>query len=136
MSAIQYLNVMTKKIAKDETKPSSSNVVQKKEKKQFKHGSNVIMKLGTYKGYYGYVYDFYPAKVEVEIEDQQYINAEVYGKKKIGSTIVTEFGDSTIIDKKKKMYQMNYYWKIFSLKKNKKLKKFNYVYHKMKFWKL
>jgi hypothetical protein len=98
---------MTKKIAKDETKPSSSNVVQKKEKKQFKHGSNVIMKLGTYKGYYGYVYDFYPAKVEVEIEDQQYINAEVYGKKKIGSTIVTEFGDSTIIDKKKRVYILN-----------------------------
>jgi hypothetical protein len=99
MSALEYLNIISQKITKDDIKP-----VDKKEKKKYKHGNNVIMKTGTYKGYYGYVYDFIPAKVEVETEDQQYINAKSYGKQNIGSTIMTEFGESTIIDKKLKSY--------------------------------
>lgn len=105
MSALQYLNVMSKQIAKDDT--SSKQKQEQKDKKYFKHGNNIIMKLGTYKGYYGYVYDFFPSKIEIEIEDQQYINAKPYGDKKVGSTIVTEFGDSTIIEKKKKMFILN-----------------------------
>lgn len=114
MSALQFLNVMTQKISKEDT--SKLATPKPKEKKQFKHGNNIIMKAGTYKGYYGYVYDYLPAKVEVEIEDQQYINAKVYGDQKIGSTIMTEFGESTIINKTQKTY-------ILSLEKKEKQEK-------------
>ena len=102
MSALKRLNVIAKEIAKDET--SLKPAMEYKEKKKFKHGNNIIMKTGTYRKYYGYVQDFLPAKVEVEIEEQQYIDASIYGNKNIGNTITTEFGESTIIDKKPKTF--------------------------------
>jgi len=105
MSALEYLNVMSKKLSKDDLPKKSAE--KPKDKKQFKHGNNVILKLGTYKGYYGYVYDFFPSKIELEIEDQQYINSKTYGEKNIGETIMTEFGDSTILEKKNKKYIFN-----------------------------
>ena len=102
MSALKRLNVIAKEIVEDEKtlKPG----VEYKEKKKFKHGNNIIMKTGTYRKYYGYVQDFLPAKVEVEIEEQQLIDANIYGNKNIGNTITTEFGESTIIDKKPKTF--------------------------------
>lgn len=65
-------------------------------KKRFVHGNNVIMKRGLYKGYYGFVYEFYPGKYEVEIEEKQYVPVQHYGSYQIGDTILTNYGESRI----------------------------------------
>jgi len=71
-----------------------------KPKKQFIHGNNVIMRHGTYKGYYGYVYDdaFKPGRFEIEFSEEMYVPAESYGKREISDTIATDFGQSEIIN--------------------------------------
>jgi hypothetical protein len=65
-------------------------------KKRFVHGNNVIMKRGLYKGYYGFVYEFYPGKYEVEIEEKQYVPIQHFGSHQIGDTILTHYGESRI----------------------------------------
>lgn len=119
MSALQYLNVMTKKIKQSDKKIVDTTT---KEKKQFKHGNNIVMKVGTYKGYLGYVYEYFPSKVEIELEDQQYVDVSKYGDHPIGSTITTEFGDSTIIEKKKKVIMFNMIEKLPETEKEIELK--------------
>ena len=65
----------------------------------FSHGSNVIMKHGTYKGYHGYIYDddIRPARYEVEIEEEQFVPVEHDAE--IGMTINTHFGPSRVIER-------------------------------------
>jgi len=52
----------------------TNDQTQKKTKKAFTHGNNVIIKRGTYKGYYAFVYEFHPAKLQVEIEEEHYVS--------------------------------------------------------------
>ncbi|NBO99441.1 MAG: hypothetical protein EBU90_04840 [Proteobacteria bacterium] len=65
----------------------------------FSHGSNVVMKRGTYKGYYGYIYDddIRPARFEVEIEEEQFVPVE--NNAEVGMTIDTDFGPSRITER-------------------------------------
>jgi len=68
--------------------------------KNFSHGSNVIMKHGTYKGYYGYIYDddIRPARFEVEIDEEQFVPVDG-GDHQVGMTIDTDFGPSRITER-------------------------------------
>lgn len=66
-------------------------------KKSYIHGINVIFKNGIYKGYHGFVSDFFPATYELTKSGHAFIEAEKYGElKPIGTKIPTEFGESII----------------------------------------
>jgi hypothetical protein len=78
MSALNFMKTLSRKIAKDSAAAlapaePTSTAISITGKKQFMHGNNVIIKRGTYKGYFGFVYDFQPAKFEVEVEEQAYV---------------------------------------------------------------
>lgn len=68
---------------------------QKKSKGGFKHGASVIMKEGEYKGYHGFVADFYPATYVLSEQGNGY--TEVQGQRlAIGERTITSYGDSMI----------------------------------------
>lgn len=87
MSTLNFVSSLAKSINKDkplktkDTKKQDQKETKKPEqkeskqaittgkpgKKRFIHGNNIIMRRGTYKGYYGFVYEFYPSKFDVEI---------------------------------------------------------------------
>ena len=75
---------------------------QKKEqknetKKGFTHGGNVFFTKGIYKGYHGFVSEFFPATYVVTKKDTANVEVDKYGPlQKIGSVLQTEYGKSTI----------------------------------------
>lgn len=112
MSAINFMKSLSQKIAQSqaqaqvqaqpqEIQPVISSQkpkqTKKQQKKKFTHGKNVIMKTGTYKGYYGFVYDFFPAKYEIKIEDKQYISKNA----------LDQFTNASIIEEIPKLYVIN-----------------------------
>jgi len=66
-------------------KTNKKNDQEKEEK--FTHGSNIIFTKGQYKSYSGFVYEFYPSKVYVEISELIYLSALAYGEREIGDKI-------------------------------------------------
>jgi hypothetical protein len=103
MSALSFMKSLSQKIARKDTTSVpeatviSSNKQQKQQKKKFIHGKNVIMKTGTYKGYYGFVYDFHPAKYEIALEEKQYIPKNA----------IDQFPNASIIEEVPKLYVVN-----------------------------
>lgn len=105
MSALTFMKSLTQKIAQQEPSVVQSTVIssnqqktqEKPQKKKFTHGKNIIMKTGTYKGYYGFVYDFHPAKFEVEIEETQYIPKNA----------IDQFPNAKIVEEIPKLYVIN-----------------------------
>jgi hypothetical protein len=101
MDSINFLrnNFAQMSVQPQVEKPSNSEVVPPVNPTKFSHGSNVILKSGTYKGYHGYVYDddVRPVRYEVEIDEEQYVLVEKYGTHEIGTTIETEYGDAKIV---------------------------------------
>lgn len=104
MSALDFARSLAQSLTKAK-KPAAAPVVvapaqpqsvTNTRKKRFVHGNNVIMKRGLYKGYYGFVYEFYPGKYEVEIEEKQYVPVQHFGSHQIGDTILTHYGESRI----------------------------------------
>ena len=73
--------------------------VQKTKKYKFIHGSNVIMTSGQYKGYNGFVYEYFPSMASVSMDDEMYVWAAQYGEKKIGDEIMTSCGSGVIVSK-------------------------------------
>lgn len=72
---------------------------QKTKKYKFIHGSNVIMTSGQYKGYNGFVYEYFPSMASVSMDDEMYVWAAQYGEKKIGDEIMTSRGSGVIVSK-------------------------------------
>jgi hypothetical protein len=72
---------------------------QKTKKYKFIHGSNVIMTSGQYKGYNGFVYEYFPSMASVSMDDEMYVWAAQYGEKKIGDEIMTSCGSGVIVSK-------------------------------------
>jgi hypothetical protein len=66
-------------------KTNKKNEQEKEEK--FTHGSNIIFTKGQYKSYSGFVYEFYPSKIYVEISEMIYLSAVVFGEREIGDKI-------------------------------------------------
>lgn len=64
-------------------------VKNKKEEKKIKfaHSSSIIFTKGQYKSYSGFVYEFYPSKVYVEISELLYVSSMLHGERKIGDKI-------------------------------------------------
>lgn len=69
---------------------------EKEQKKSYMHGINVLFTTGIYKGYHGFVADFYPATYTLSTTGKGMIEAEKYENEDIGSTIMTDFGESKI----------------------------------------
>lgn len=86
-----------KKIRKNEQK----NLQNEKRTKKYKfiHGNNVIMTSGQYKGYNGFVYDYFPSMASVSMDENMYVWAAQYGEKKIGDEIMTSCGSGVIVSK-------------------------------------
>ena len=82
-------------LMKTETKKKTEN--KKETKKSFTHGINVIFNKGTYKGYQGFVSDFFPATYELTATGKTYVEADKYGRiMDIGSEFVSDFGNSKV----------------------------------------
>lgn len=86
--------------AESEPQPQLAPELAPPNYQNFSHGSNVIMKHGTYKGYHGYIYDddIRPARYEVEIEEEQFVPVEI-GDAEIGMTIDTDFGPARVTER-------------------------------------
>jgi hypothetical protein len=81
--------------------------IEKQQKKiKFIHGKDVILIRGQYKGYSGFVYEYFGSKMNVMIDDFAYVLAGVYGDRKVGDKINTQFGDSVIVSKVDSMYKI------------------------------
>jgi hypothetical protein len=72
---------------------------EKTKKYRFIHGNNIIMTNGQYKGYNGFVYDYFPSMASFSIEEEIYVLAAQYGEKKIGDEIMTSSGSGVIVSK-------------------------------------
>jgi hypothetical protein len=99
MSSINFLNNIAQNIAPSEQQAKvqqPSNQI----KKSFVHGNNVIIINGIdHKGYFGFVQEFVPGKLEVEIDEEGYVSAAQYGPQSIGSIIQTHLGNSLVTHK-------------------------------------
>ncbi len=109
MSALNFVNNKLAQMAivpskKDKQKQPDNNQKSKNTKKKFTHGNNVILKNGTFKGYYGFVYNFNPAQVEVQFDEEQYIMSRQYGQQEIGNKLMTDFGEATVVEKVPVLY--------------------------------
>lgn len=108
MSALDFANSFAQAL-----QPSkSSQKPQKKENNakttKFSHSPNIILKHGTYKGYYGYVKKFEPGLFEVQFQEEQKVTVQQYGEHPIGSTILTVFGNSTITNRLPILYGIKF----------------------------
>lgn len=66
-------------------------------KKSFTHGVNVIFNNGTYKGYHGFVSDFFPASLSLMTSGRAFIEAQKYGPLvNPGTSLITEVGNSLV----------------------------------------
>jgi hypothetical protein len=74
--------------------------------KKFIHGNNVVMLSGQYKGYNGFVYEYFPEKLYFAIDEQKYVSAQNYAGKNIGDEIMTEYGGAKILSKLESMYSV------------------------------
>jgi ribosomal protein L24 len=53
----------------------------------FKHSSHIILTKGQYKGYSGFVYEYYPSRLFIEIKEVIYVPKRVYGDRSIGEKV-------------------------------------------------
>lgn len=86
-------NKNNEKIEKIENNEKIENT--KNKKGGFKHASSIIIKEGEYKGYYGFIADFYPATYMLSESGHGYI--EVEGRRlSVGEKTITLYGESII----------------------------------------
>lgn len=77
-----------------------------KKNKKIIHGNNVIFTRGQYKGYSGFMYELNSETLDVEIDEYEYVVCSMYGEYKNGTSIITNRGNSVIINKIDKMYAL------------------------------
>lgn len=109
MSALNFLNknFMNISLNGNSDKGVMNGGVLKGESKKtvrFVHGSYIMLKKGYYKGYKGYVVEHYPETVDVKVEYFDYVFMKSYGKLKMGSMIMTQFGNSMVVNVVEKLY--------------------------------
>lgn len=122
MSALNFLNKTFSKITLD-NKTNKNNEKNKNDKNdknnkkmdvegcgnkqkliKFNHGVMIKLKKGVYKGYNGYVLEYYPDTLDIKFEYTNYVLAKHYGLLNEGSIINTNYGKSTIVKKIDKLY--------------------------------
>lgn len=65
----------------------------------FRHGINIILKRGIYKGRYAIVKEYHPAQYELTVSGTDFVPLSEFDSlniKPVGQTILTELGESTI----------------------------------------
>lgn len=120
MSALNFLNKTFSKMALDNklNKNNKNNKNERNNKKmdgegcydnkekliKFNHGVMIKLKKGVYKGYNGYVLEYYPDTVDIKFEYTNYVLVKHYGLLNDGSIINTNYGKSIIVKKIDKLY--------------------------------
>lgn len=119
MSALNFLNKTFSKITLDNkiNEKNKNNKNEKNEKKvngdsgcdnkkliKFNHGVMIKLKKGFYKGYNGYVLNYYPDTVDIKFENIHYVLAKYYGMLNEGDVINTYYGKSIVVKKIDKLY--------------------------------
>ena len=85
----------TESLMKTENTKKTEN--KKEAKKSFMHGINVVLNKGTYKGYQGFVSDFFPATYQLTTTGKTYVEADKYGDiMDIDTKFVSDFGESKV----------------------------------------
>jgi ribosomal protein L24 len=105
MSALNFANSLAPVFERSITsqnqpnnQPQNTQENTKKMPLKFAHGNNIILTQGTYKGYYGFVYDVRPSSYDVEFYEDQFVPVSQYGSHPVGSNIMTEFGESVVVN--------------------------------------
>ena len=100
-------NVNKNEVKKFEKQQKNVKIGKQQKKSKFIHGKEVFLIRGEYKGYSGFVYEYFGSKMNVMIDDFGYVLASVYGDCKHGEKIKTQFGESVIVSKVDSMYKVN-----------------------------
>ena len=100
-------NEMKNEIKKFEKQQKNVKIEKQQKKTKFIHGKEVFLIRGVYKGYSGFVYEYFGSKMNVMIDDFAYVLSSVYGDCKQGEKIKTQFGESVIVSKVDSMYKIN-----------------------------
>lgn len=94
---MDLLEKITRTVKGNVTEPKTKEKKIKETKKNFKHGNNIIMRTGNFKGYYGFVYEKYPAKYVVLVNNKAATltknNFEKTDKIEIGSKVKINVGE-------------------------------------------
>lgn len=120
MSALNFLNKTFSKITLDNklNEKNKNNKNEKNNKKmdgegccdnkekliKFNHGVMIKLKKGVYKGYNGYVLEYYPDTVDIKFEYTNYVLVKHYGLLNDGNIINTNYGKSIVVKKIDKLY--------------------------------
>jgi hypothetical protein len=81
------VNVVMKMMGDVSIDKVKTKKVEEEKQEKFKHSSSIIFTKGQYKSYSGFVYEFYPSKVYVEISELIYVSPSMYGERNIGDKI-------------------------------------------------
>lgn len=100
-------NVNKNEMKKFEKQQKNVKIEKQQKKTKFIHGKEVFLIRGVYKGYSGFVYEYFGSKMNVMIDDFAYVLSSVYGDCKQGEKIKTQFGESVIVSKVDLMYKIN-----------------------------
>jgi len=100
-------NVNKNEVKKFEKQQKNVKIEKQQKKTKFIHGKEVFLIRGVYKGYSGFVYEYFGSKMNVTIDDFGYVLVSVYGDCKSGDKIKTHFGESVIVSKVDSMYKVN-----------------------------
>jgi hypothetical protein len=91
------LNIEKKEKKETTKKEKKENTKKEKRSKKFIHGNNVVMLSGQYKGYNGFVYEYFPEKLSFLVDEQHYV--PVTSDNKVGDMIMTTYGNAKILSK-------------------------------------
>lgn len=92
--AIKKQNMKNEKNMENE---KTKNIKKEKKSKKFIHGNNVVMLCGQYKGYNGFVYEYFPEKLTLLVDEERYVEAGCYIDNNIGDYIMTPYGNAKIL---------------------------------------
>ena len=93
------------------TEQKNVEKIQKNVSKKYKfiHGKSVLMLCGQYKGYTGFVYEYFPKTVSFALNEEQYVMAHDYPTKVIGDEIMTVYGLAKIVSRVEQLYNVKLY---------------------------
>lgn len=91
-----------------EKRMSNLNLNEKKRKEMYKciHGKNILMLCGQYKGYTGFVYEYFPKTVGLMLDEERYVMCSDYHTNDIGDEIMTIYGKGKIVSRVEKLYEV------------------------------
>lgn len=91
-----------------EKKMSVLSLDDEKKKNMYKciHGKNILMLCGQYKGYTGFVYEYFPKTVSLMLDEEQYVMCSDYRSNDIGDEIMTIYGKGKIVSRVEKLYEV------------------------------